>query len=86
MIACAVLAAGVDEVGHAELRAPFLTGRIDVDADDPVRADQLCALDHVEPDPAEPEHDHVRARLDLGGLDHRADPGRDPAADVAGWY
>ncbi len=46
-------------------------------------ADQLCALDDVEPDPAEPEHDDVRARLDLGGLDHRADPGRDAAADVA---
>ena len=56
---------------------------IDVDADDPVRADQLGALDDVEADAAEPEHDDVGARLDLGRLDDRADPGGDAAADVA---
>ena len=73
----------VEEVGHAELAAPFLAVGIDVDADDPVRADQLRALDDVEADPAEPEHDDVGAQLDLGGVDHRADAGRHAAADVA---
>ena len=43
----------------------------------------LRALDHVEADPAEAEHHDVVADLDLGGVDHRADPGGDPAADVA---
>ena len=83
MIACRSLPRRVDEVGHAELAAPFLARRVDVDADDPVRADQPRALDDVEPDPAEAEHDDVRPRLDLRGLDHRADAGRDPATDVA---
>ena len=76
-------ALGVEEVGHAELAAPFLAAGIDVDADDPVRADQLRALDDVEADAAEAEHDDIGARLDLGGVDHRADAGGDAAADVA---
>ena len=33
--------------------------------------------------PPEAEHDHVRARLDLGGVDDGADAGGDAAADVA---
>src|SRR5690348_17185324 len=63
----------VKEVGHPELAAPLLAVGVDVDTDDCVRADQLGALDDVEPDPAEPEHDHVCPRLNLGRLDHRAD-------------
>src|SRR4029078_403812 len=51
----AVLAFAVDEVGHAELAAPFLAVRVDVDADDLVRADDLRALDHVEANAAEAE-------------------------------
>jgi hypothetical protein len=58
-------------------------GRVDVDADDLVGADHLRALDDVEADAAEPEDDDVRAGLDLGGVDHRADAGGDAAADVA---
>jgi len=58
-------------------------GRIEVDADDLVGAGQARALNHVEADAAEPEHRHVGARPDLGGPDHRADAGGDPAADVA---
>src|SRR5260221_7244534 len=80
----AVLAAAVDEVGHSELAAPIFTGGVDVDADDDDSADQPRALDDVETNSAEPEHDHARAWLDLRGLDHRADPGGDAAADVAG--
>ena len=38
---------------------------------------------HVEADPAEAEHHDIVARLDLRGVDHRADAGGDPAADVA---
>src|SRR5437870_3529668 len=41
------------------------------------------ALHHVEPDAAEAEYHHVGARLDLGGVDHRADAGGHAAADVA---
>ena len=74
---------GVDEVGHAEPAAPLLARRVDVDADDHVRADQLGALDDVEADAAQAEDDDVGARLDLGGVDHRADAGGDAAADVA---
>ena len=70
-------------MGHAEAAAPFFLGVVDVDADDLVGADHPRALDHVEPDAAEAEHHHVGARRDLRGIDHRADAGRDAAADVA---
>ncbi len=83
MIFARSLFRAVDEVGHPELAAPFLAVGVDVDADDPVRADQLRALDDVEADAAEAENDDVRARLDLGGLDDCADAGGDSAADVA---
>ena len=42
-----------------------------------------CALQHIEPDPAEPEDHDIIARLDLGSIEHRAHPGGHPAADVA---
>ena len=74
---------GLTKCGHAELAAPFLLGIVDVDADDLVGADHLGALDDVESDAAEPEHDDIGARRDLGGVDHGADAGRDAAADVA---
>ncbi len=73
----------VDEVGHAEAAAPLLAVGVDVDADDHARPRQPRALEHVEPDAAQPEHDHVVAGLDLGGVDHRADARGDAAADVA---
>ena len=73
----------VHEVRHAELARERLARRVDVDADDHVGAGHARALDDVEPDAAEPEHDDVRAGLDLRGVDHRADAGRDAAADVA---
>ena len=56
---------------------------IEVDADDLVGADHAGALDHVEADAAEAEHHDIGAGPDLGGVDHRADAGRDAAADVA---
>src|SRR5882672_4903571 len=70
-------------MGHAEAAAPFLLGIIDVDTDDLVGAHHPGALDYIEPDTAKPEHDHVRARGDPGGVDHGADAGGDAAADVA---
>ena len=56
---------------------------IEVDADDLVGADHARALDHVEADAAEPEHDDIGARPDFRGVDDGADAGRDAAADVA---
>src|SRR3546814_12397722 len=70
-------------MGHAELAAPFLAIGVDVDADDLVGADHPGALDDVESDPAETEDDDRLARLNICGVDHRADPGGDAAADVA---
>src|SRR5690606_31414614 len=47
----------IDEVGHPELFGELAPRRVDVDADDLGRADHARALDHVEPDAAEAEHD-----------------------------
>jgi hypothetical protein len=74
---------GVDEMGHAEALAPAFLGRVDVDADDHVGADEPEALDDVEADAAEPEHDALGAGLHMRGVDHRADAGGHAAADVA---
>jgi len=73
----------VDEVRHPELPAPFLAVGIDVDTDDHARARHPRALQHVEADAAQAEHDDVVARPDLGGVDHRADARRHTAADIA---
>src|SRR5262245_60201990 len=73
----------IDEMGHAELAAPFFLGIVDVDTDDLVGADHLGALDDVEADAAEAEHHDVGPRRDLGGVDDGADASRDAAADVA---
>ncbi len=74
---------GIDEVGHAELAGQLLARRVQVDADDHIRTDQLGALQHVQPDTAQPEHDHVRSRLHLGRVDDGADARGHAAADVA---
>ena len=68
---------------QAELARQRLARRVEVDADDHVGADHARALHDVEPDAAQPEHDDVGARLDLGRVDHRADAGGHAAADVA---
>ena len=65
------------------LRASVSRAGIEVDADDHVGARHAGALDDVEPDAAQSEYDDVRARLDLGRVDHRADAGGDAATDVA---
>ena len=74
---------GIHEVGHAEFLGERLALRIQVDADDAVRAREPRALHDVQADAAEAEYHDVRARLDLGGVDDRADAGGHAAADVA---
>src|SRR5690606_20102628 len=73
----------IDEVRHAEFLGERLALWVDVDADDHVGADHARALDHVEADAAETEHDDVGTRLDLGGIDDRADARGHAAADIA---
>lgn len=50
---------------------------------DHVGGGELEALDDVEADAAQPEHDGLCAGLYLGRVEHRADAGRHAAADVA---
>src|ERR1700730_7442362 len=73
---------GVDEMRHAEAAAPFFLGIVDIDADDFVGTNHPRALDNIEADAAEAENDHIGARRDLGGVDHRADARGYAAADV----
>src|ERR1700691_311360 len=73
---------GVDEVREPELARQRFALVVQVDADDLVGTGHLGALNDIQADAAEAEHHHVRARFDLGGPDHRADAGRDAAADV----
>ncbi len=74
----------IDEMGHAEARAPFLLGRIGVDADDHVGAGEPQPLHDIEADAAEAEDDGGRAFFDLRRIEHGADAGGDAAADIAG--
>ena len=73
----------VDEVRHAEAPRHRFALWVQIDANDLVGADHLRALDHVQANAAQAEHDHVRTRFDLRREQHRADPGGDAAADVA---
>src|SRR5713101_6783695 len=73
----------IDEMRDAELLGERLARRIGIHADDHIGAGHARALNHVEPDAPEAEYHDVRARLDLGGVDHRADAGGHAAADVA---
>ena len=74
---------GVHEVGHPELLGELALGGVEVHTDDAASTDHLGALDDVEADATEAEHDHSGARLDLGRVHHRADARGDAAADVA---
>jgi hypothetical protein len=73
----------IDEIRHAEFLGERAPPRVEIDADDAIRADQLRALHDVQADAPEAEHYDVRARLHLRSIHHRADAGRDAAADVA---
>src|SRR5690606_19736322 len=75
--------ARVDKVGHAELFRHFDLGRIDVHADDLVRAHHAGTLNDIEADAAETEHHDIGARTNLCRINHRANAGGDAAADIA---
>src|SRR4051812_17644004 len=78
-----VLAFGIDEVRHAELACQRLPGRIEIDANNHIRAGHPGALHDVEPDAAKAEHHHIRSWFHFRRIDHGADPGGHAAADVA---
>src|SRR6185312_4876330 len=59
-----------------------LAPRVEVDADDLVRANQARSLNDVEADAAETEHDDIGARLDFRSVDDCADTGGHTATDV----
>jgi hypothetical protein len=63
-------------------RQRFAAG-VQVHTNDLFGADHPQPLDHIQPNPAEPEHHGPGAGLHLGGVHHRTDPGGDAAADVA---
>ena len=71
--------AGVDEVGHPELRGERTLGGDRVDTDDPRCSGQPSALHHVDADPTKAEDDHAVAGSDV--LQRRADAGRHGAAE-----
>src|SRR5690606_4711607 len=73
----------IDEMRHAELLGELFALRVDVDADNHVRADHARALNDVQADAAQAKDHDFRAGLNLGGIDHGTDTGRDAAADVA---
>src|SRR5437868_6563506 len=57
-------------------------GRIEIYPDNLRCTHHARALNHIQPNAAEAEHHHARARLDFRGVDHRADAGGNAAADV----
>src|SRR5207253_5758715 len=73
----------IDEVRHPELAAKRFARGIKVDTDDHARPGHARSLHHVQSDAAQAKDDDIGARLDLGGIDDRADAGGDTAADIA---
>ena len=74
-------AAGVDEVGGAELLGRLALQLDRVDREDAAGAGDARALDHGLADAAAADDRDGRARLDLRGVERRADAGGDAAAD-----
>ena len=75
---------GVDRVGRAEFRGEgeLLVGEID--GDDLARAGEPRAEHDAQAHAAQAHHRDRLARLDLGGVDDRADPGQHRAAEQGG--
>src|SRR5262249_16572753 len=71
----------IDRVGGAEVarELELLVGL--VDGDDLLAAGDRAALDRVEADASGAEHHAARARLDLRGVERRADAGHHGASD-----
>ncbi len=73
----------IDEIRYAEFLGHGAFVRVGVDADDLVGAGHARTLNDIEPDAAQSEHGDIGAWPHFRGVDHRADAGRDAAADVA---
>ena len=68
---------------HAEFARHFLLGGVDVYADDLIGPHHARALDDVEANATQAEYRDIGTGPDLGRIDHRANAGGDPAADIA---
>ena len=79
-----VVGVAAHRVRRADIDRLLELGVLDVDRDDRMRACQHRAHHHRQPDAAAPDHADGGAGLDLGGVDHGANAGRDAAADQAG--
>src|SRR6266404_5599859 len=66
----------IDKVGHPKTLAPRLAVVVDIDPDDHVGAGEPQALQHVEPNTAQPKDDRLGTLLDLGSVDDGADDHR----------
>ena len=67
----------VHALGRAHLLRQLELVRIDVDADDPTRADLLCTEHHGEPDSTQSEYSDRVPCLHLGGVVNCAEARRD---------
>jgi hypothetical protein len=73
----------IQRVGRPELPGELELRRIGVDGDDALGTRYGGALDDGEADATHAEDRDARTRLDLRGIEHRADAGRDRAAEQA---
>ena len=78
-----VVGVGIEDGGGAHPGRGLPPPLERVAGDDLRRARGARALHDREADAPEPEHEHGRARLDPGGVEHRADAGLHRAADDA---
>ena len=76
-----VLLLRIDDVGRAELAREIELTRHRVDGDDTTRAGNRGPIDAGETYAAATDHCDRCAGFDFRGVDHRADPGRNSAAD-----
>ena len=74
----------VDTVGGAKGFGEFELVVEQVNRNDLPRAGNRRALNHVQADPAAADHGDRAARLDLGGVNRRPDPGHRAAANKTG--
>src|SRR5690606_5744027 len=72
----------IDKMCHAELAGHGLTIRVDVNPYDLIGAHHARPLNHIQPDTTQAKHNHIGTGLDLGSVEHCAQPGRHAAADI----
>src|SRR4051812_10143889 len=71
----------LDEIGGAELQRNVPFPRVGVDSDDAARAGESCALDDVEADAPDADHENARTCGHAGTLQHRTDACQHAAPD-----